>query len=392
MPLNRSVALLTSLVYFVQGALAISAVAFPLFLRGKGWTVSEIATFSFVVGLPWAFKVVYGALSDGIPIRGLRRKPYVIIASFLSIVSWLGLALLPQDRSFLYLLVVVGNLGFALTDVVTDALVVENSTEHNTQIYQSLAWGFRSFGAVLGGILGGWLAESIPYRWIFGLTASLPVMTLLGAFFIRETLQREERRGRLLWEPIKGSLAALFGGDLRQFSLLLIVTSFSASFSTPFFFFLKEKLSFNETFLGFLSSLTWLGAVLGCLVYGKFLTNTPVKKTLRWAVWLNFLNVLTTYWVIDRWTGATLSFLGGITGYISLLPFMAAAALLSRQKGIEGSLFALLMSINNLGQLVSTFIGGKLFDIMGLAPLILLSAMVALSGLFFVTRLRTVGG
>lgn len=392
--MNRSVALLTSLVYLVQGALGISAVAFPLFLRGKGWTISEIAAFSFLVGLPWTLKILYGALSDGIPIRGLRRKPYVIFASLCSMASWLGLALFPHGKGLLYLFLLSANFGFALTDVVTDALIVENSTEENTQIYQSLAWGFRSLGAVLGGVLGGWLAENIPYRWIFGFTAGLPLTTLAGALIIHETPQEGRRGGEgfSLWKPVRESLRALFTGDLRWFSFLLIVSSFAASFSTPFFFFLKEKLGFNETFLGLLSSLTWLGAIAGCFVYGKFLTGISIKKTLRWAVGLNFLNVLTAYLIVNRGSAVFFSLLGGVTGYVSLLPLMAAAAILSRHKGIEGSLFALLMSVNNLGQLVSTLVGGRLFDIMGLAPLIFLSATVALSGFFFVDRLKTVGG
>lgn len=388
--LNRSVALLASLVYFVQGALGIAGIALPLFLRGLGWSISEIATFSFLVGLPWALKILYGVLSDGVSIRGLRRKPYVILASLLSMISWASFAWFPHGKGFLYLFATVGNLGFALTDVVTDALMVENSTDSNAQVYQSLAWGFRSLGAVLGGVLGGWLAAHLPYRWIFSLTALLPMMTLAGGLLIHETPKEKRGERPHLLKPFLQSLGALGEGDLKWFSLLLIVSSLSASFSTPFFFFLKEGLKFNETFLGSLSSLTWLGAVLGCLVYGKLLRDVPLKRMLRWAIGLNFVNVLTAYLVVNWWSAAMLSFFGGILGYLSLLPFLAAAAVLSRRRGIEGSLFALLMSVNNLGQLVSTFIGGKFFDIIGLAPLIFLSGAIGLTGLFFVARLRTV--
>ncbi len=390
-PLDRSLALLACLVYFVQGALALAGIALPLFLRGKGWGISEIATFAFLVGLPWSLKLLYGAVSDGIPLRGLRRKPYVILASFLSAVSWAGFAWLPQGKGFLFLFATTANIGFALTDVVTDALIVENSTDSNAQVYQSLAWGFRSFGAVLGGVSGGWLAGHLPYRWIFGLTAVLPMMTLVGGLLIHEIPQERGGQRPQFLRPLVESLGALGGGDLKWFSLLLIVSSLSASFSTPFFFFLKEGLKFNETFLGSLASLTWLGAILGCFAYGRLLRNISVKRMLRWAIWLNFVNVLATTLVKNWWGAVALSFLGGILGYLSLLPFLAAAAMLSRRPGIEGSLFALLMSVNNLAQLVWTFIGGKFFDIIGLAPLIFLSAGIGLSGLFFVARLKTVG-
>ena len=387
---DPAVVLLTSFVYFVQGALSLSAVAFPLLLRNRGWSIPEIATFSFIAGLPWTLKIIYGAISDAVPILDLRRKPYVILASLVSIVSWMGLAAGGEEKIFLYTFALAANLGFAMTDVVTDALIVENSTESNTQIYQSLAWGWRSFGAILGGISGGWLAQHVSYRLTFGLTALLPVSTLMVGFRIHEKAQKRMRGFVHFWTPIKEGLKAVIQGDLVWFSLLLLVGAFSAAINTPFFFYLKEKLTLSETFLGSLSSVAWLGAILGCLFYAKYFQKISLKTTLRWAIGLNVVNILTTFLVVGKTSAMTFSFLGGILGYLGLLPLMAVAAILSRSRGIEGSLFALLMSINNLGQLLATFIGGKLFDIMGLHGLIILSAGVSLFGLWFVGKLKTV--
>lgn len=386
---DRPIILLTSWVYFVQGALGISAIAFPLFLRNKGWSISEIATFSFVIGLPWTLKILYGAVTDGARIGGRRRQPYLVLSSILSIGAWLGLAFFPEQPTLIYLFAVLANFGFAMTDVVTDALVVEHSTETTTQLFQSLSWGFRSLGAILGGFVGGWLAQHTPFAFIFGLTALLPLATLVTAFLIHE-IPDSGRRSLDLIRPVFTSLKSLVVGNLRWFALLFLVLSFSSSFSTPYFFFLKETLNFNETFLGILSSLSWMGAIVGCWIYGQLLRKTPIKKTLSWAIGLNTLNVLTTLLILNRWTAVSLFFIGGILGYLTLLPLMATAAVLSRQKGVEGSLFALLMSLNNLGQVLSIFIGGRLFDIIGLPPLILLSAGVGLVGFFFVSKLKGV--
>ena len=388
--LDKGVALLTSLVYFVQGALSLSAVAFPLLLRKGGWTIPEIATFSFVIGLPWTLKIIYGATSDAVPMGGLRRKPYVILASLLSIASWLGLAFNGESKVLLYAFALAANLGFAVTDVVTDALIVEHSTESTTQVYQSLAWGWRSAGAIVGGVLGGWLAGHASYRVTFVLTGLLSMSTLIVGYFIREERTKRLRSFSHFWTPLTEGLRSIFQGDLKWFCLLLIVGTFSASISTLFFFFLKEKLGFRETFLGSLSSVAWLGAVIGCFLYAKIFQHIPMKTTLRWAVWLNAINILTTFCVIGRWSAVMFSFFGGVLGYLGLLPLMAAAALLSRKKGIEGSLFALLMSVNNLGQLVATFIGGNLFGIIGIPGLILLSTAVSLAGLFLIGKLKTV--
>jgi predicted MFS family arabinose efflux permease len=388
--LDRRVASLVSIVYFVQGALGVSGVAFPLFLRGEGWSISQITTLSFISGLPWTLKVLYGTLSDALPIGGFRRKPYVVLASALSAGAWLGLSTLPENPSLIYFWGVLASLGFAMTDVVTDALIVEHSTGTSPQLYQSLAWGFRSLGAVLGGIAGGLLAQYVPYRLIFAGTALLPLSTLITGFAIHDVRKREAEGIFHLVNPLAESLRSLLQGDLKWFCLLLLAGSFSAAFSTPFFFFLREKLGFTETFLGALSSLTWSGAILGCFFYGRLLREVPLKRMLAWGIGLNAVSVLSSYLVVNRWSAATLFFLGGILGYVSLLPLMASAAVLARKKGIEGSLFALLMSVHNLGQIVATFLGGKLFDIIGLGSLIFLSALVGLTGFLFVRQLRTV--
>jgi predicted MFS family arabinose efflux permease len=134
-----------------------------------------------------------------------------------------------------------------------------------------------------------------------------------------------------------------------------------------------------------------VGAIGGCFLYGKFCKLISLKRSLFWAVGLNSLNILITLAIVNRFSAIVLSVAGGVFGYLSLLPLMGSAAVLSRQKGIEGSLFALIMSVFNLGQILSTFMGGKLFDIIGLTPLIILSAGLGLVGFFFVGRLKTLG-
>lgn len=386
---DRSVAILTSFVYFVQGSLSISGIAFPLLLRQKGWSIADITIFSSAIALPWTLKILYGAITDAVPIFRLRRKPYIIFASLLSIVSWLLIAFYHESKTYLYVFCLLGNFGFAMTDVVIDAVIVENSNEQNTKYYQSLAWGWKSFGAVAGGFLGGWLSTHVSYRFIFTLTALLPMTTLIAGFLVPEEpwVKKEEIP---FWFPIIGGLKALFRGDLLWLTALLLVGSFSASINTPFFFFLKEKLNFSATFLGSLVSIGWIGTILGCILYAKVFKEVHMRSMLQIAFFLNAVNILTAFLIKDTISAAVLSFLGGILGYLGLLPLMSAAALLSKQKHIEGALFALLMSVFNMGQLLAAFIGGRLFAIIGLQGLILLSTAVTLAGVLLVRKIKLV--
>ncbi len=384
---SRDIGVLAGLVYFTQGALGISGIALPLFLRDLHWQVSEITTVASIAAIPWIFKIIYGLLSDCFPLFGFRRKSYLILFACISALGWLLLVLLPSDKKWILLSLFFANLGFAATDVITDGLIVEHSRGMSSHLYQSIAWGTRSLGAIISGIAGGWLAEHWPAKDVFLITVFLPLPVLLFASRIVEKRMERGPFGSVL-EPLKRCTKILLLPNLRWFLLLLFTTTLSSSFGVPFFFYMKETLGFKETFLGALVSLGWLGAVIASLVYGKWLSKISPKLTLRIAITLNSLNILSTLLISDTQSAFILIFIGGMLSCITLLPIMSVSAMLTHHSGVEGSLFAVLMSVFNLGQILFGFLGGKLYPFTGLYPLIWVSGIVSLLGLWVVERLQ----
>ena len=57
---------------------------------------SQQNTLSILMTVPWSFKLVYGFISDVLPIGGLRRKPYLVVGYFTSSLCYVALALTPQ--------------------------------------------------------------------------------------------------------------------------------------------------------------------------------------------------------------------------------------------------------------------------------------------------------
>ncbi len=383
---SRDVSFLAGVVYFCQGSLGISGVALPLFLRSLKWSVAEITAVSSIAAFPWVLKILYGLLSDCCPLAGYRRKSYLILFSLLSAAGWCGLIFFPSEKNWILIALLMTNLGFAATDVITDGLIVEHSTDFSSHIYQSIAWGARSAGAMVSGILGGWLASRFHPQIIFALTALLPISVTACALWI---LEKKIPRGPFTsaFIPVKRCFTLLLKPNLQFFCAILFLISVSASFGIPFFFHLKEKLGFEETFLGLLSSLGWAGAMAGSLIYARWLRRIPLKITLRWAILFNCLNIFSTLLIADKWSAAMLVILGGVMGCLVMLPVMSAAASLTHHTGVEGTLFAVLMSVFNLGQIGFGFLGGQMASRIGLYPLITLAGMVALSGLFFTARI-----
>ena len=389
MLLNWGVTRLSAVVYFIQGSLGIAGIAMPLYLRAQGFSISKITFITSVVAIPWFIKIVYGAISDTFPIFGLRRKPYLIICSILSCLGWVLLSVLPADQKWLILSMTIANLGLAATDVITDGLVVEYSRKGSAQTYQAIAWGARSIGAIASGFTGGLLAAKISAQSVFLITAALPLISLLATLFLREKPWKGSIKKQNILTSIVKSFRCIVHGDLKWFVLLLIILSSSVSIGTPLFFYMRESLKFDEIFLGVLNSVTWFGAIIGCFIFVKFFRQAPLHKALYWAVIIGFFDILMTLAIQNHASAFAISLLLGILGYMVLLPLFSSSATLAHATGVEGSLFAILMSLFNLGQAASSFLGGILFEWIGLRALIISTAFFGLLALLVLPRFRS---
>ena len=300
------------------------------------------------------------------------------------------MALIPPQYTLLAIAMTVVNLGFAAIDVVTDGIVVEHSTQNTTQIYQSAAWGARSGGALLSGVTGGYLASTLDYRFIFVIAGIFPLIAMAAIVFYKEKKVQITPCLGSLWAPLTTSVSYLRSGDLFWFCVILTISALSASFLTPLFFYMRETLLFTEKFLGILSSAAWAGAIVGCFLYLQYFKNLRLKRALVMAVLIGFFQILSCMLIQDRRSALIISMTGGILGYFTILPMMSAAAKLANGTGVEGSLFAILMSIFNLAQAGSTLAGGFLFERFGLHWLIIGTAVCTLSGLLVIRRLKTI--
>lgn len=378
---------LTGFVYFSQGAIGIAGISLALYLRRLGWSVTEITTAGSIVALPWVMKIFYGLISDTLPLWGYRRKSYLVVCALLAAAGWLWVSFLPVSKREIILALMLANVGFAATDVITDGVIVEHSTQTTSALYQAMAWGARGVGAILSGVLGGWLAAHWAPERVFLLTMALPLTVLVAIVPLRDKkVERVPFRDALT--PVRRCWHYLTLSRMKWFMVVLVIASVTASFGIPFFFFMQESLQFSETFLGLLSSISWTGALVGSIVYGRWLRRVAPKTILAWAMFINALNVFSTLLIRDQRTASVLVLVGGMMGCLVILPIMASAAILTHNSGVEGTLFAVLMALYNLGQIVFGFLGGKLYPIMGLHPLIALTGCAALTGLLCVPRLH----
>ena len=127
-------------VYFAQGFRSLSGLSTQFWLKdGLGLGPDAIQSLLVTSSLPWSFKPLYGVISDAFPIFGAHRKPYLLAAAAVGLVSWICLAAVAATHdgdsaadipSWLLLApMVLSNFSTALSDVIVDAMVAERCGE-----------------------------------------------------------------------------------------------------------------------------------------------------------------------------------------------------------------------------------------------------------------------
>jgi MFS family permease len=152
----------------------------------------QAIVYAVVMGMPWNFKMVYGFISDTCPIRGRRRKPYMLMGTLTCSASWLLFGVWhfpdPPGMALMCFLLFWAVLGMIFADVMADALVVERMKGEKSDRkggIQSTCWMLRFSGSITGFLLGGWLMEAcFAPQSIFFMQGLVPLVTMLPPLFI----------------------------------------------------------------------------------------------------------------------------------------------------------------------------------------------------------------
>jgi len=139
---------------------------------GLGLSPSRYAEIGAVTNIPWQIKALYGVASDAIPIFGLHKTPYMILASIAGVLSSLLLWTSPIAWTVpgSAMLLLLANLAIASPDVMIDGSIAERSSE--VPMYaadlQSLCW--MSFGIfqILSMLVAPRMLETLGTRSLFG--------------------------------------------------------------------------------------------------------------------------------------------------------------------------------------------------------------------------------
>ncbi|MEI1376657.1 folate/biopterin family MFS transporter [Nostoc sp. UHCC 0926] len=373
-PNAELIAILT--VYFVQGILGLSRLAVSFFLKDELLlSPVQVSALFGIVLLPWMIKPVFGFISDGLPIFGYRRRPYLILSGILGTASWVSLATIVHTTWAATLAIALSSLSVAMSDVIVDSLVVERArgeSQAKAGSLQSVCWGASAIGGLITAYFSGLLLQYFTTRTVFGITALFPLIVSGVAWLIAESPVSKDSQDSNHTNslPIKHQLKQLRQAISQKTIWLptafIFVWQATPSADSAFFYFSTNELHFEPEFLGRVHLVTSFASLAGVWIFQRFLKSIPFRVIFTWSTVLSSILGMTMLLLVthtnrrlgidDHWFSLGDSVVLSVMGQIAFMQVMVLAARLC-PSGVEATLFALLMSVFNSAGTVSRAFG-----------------------------------
>ncbi|XP_008794379.2 probable folate-biopterin transporter 2 [Phoenix dactylifera] len=336
-----------------------------------------------ITSLPWIVKPLWGLLTDVLPLAGYRRRPYLILAGLVGAISMLTLSLHDNLHVvFALMAMTAGSAGVAIADVTIDACVAQNSINHPALAadMQSLCELSLSIGSLLGFSISGLLVHAISSQGVLGLI-SIPFALVFSVGIVlkemhtpnipyRQVYQKFLQASQTMWTTLRCP-------DVWRPCLYMYLSlSLSLNIQEGMFYWYTDSTSgpsFSQGTIGFIFSVGSAGSILGVLLYQNVLKDYPFRGLLFWSQLLSSLSGMLDLILVLR-----LNLKVGMPDYLFVVIDECVSQMVGRLKwmpllvlssklcplGIEGTFFALLMSIDNTGLLTSSWAGGLLLHML----------------------------
>lgn len=367
------------LVYFVQGVIGLARLAISFFLKDElGLSPAEVSALVGIAALPWMVKPLFGFISDGLPIFGYRRRPYLILSGLIGTISWIALATVVHTAWAATLAISLSSLSVAFSDVIVDSLVVERARKESVGdagSLQSLSWGTAALGGLVTAYFSGYLLEHFSTRTVFGITAVFPLIVSLVAWLIAEEAIAQKTDWAIVNHQLKDLWQAVSQKSIWLPTAFLFLWQAMPTAESAFFFFTTNELGFQPEFLGRVRLVTSVAALAGVWMFQRFLKNVPFRVIFGWSTVISSVLGMSTLLLVthanralgisDQWFSLGDNLILTVMGQIAFMPVLVLAARLC-PPGVEATLFALLMSVVNLAGLFSYETGAILMHWFGI--------------------------
>ena len=152
-------------------------------------SATSYSAYATLVSLPWSLKFLFGMVTDGNPIFGYRRKSWLTIGWGVYIfISFVMCFFSKPSFTGVTLSMFLMTCAYLQADVSADASAVERArfeSEKRKGILQTACYTVRSFGLLIGAVLGAILYNTSTWGWgltvseLFLLSSAIPLVSMM---------------------------------------------------------------------------------------------------------------------------------------------------------------------------------------------------------------------
>lgn len=272
--------------------------------------------------------------------------------------------------------------GAAIADVTVDALVAQNSITNPplASDMQSLCGFSSSFGALIGFSISGLLVHSLGSQGALGLLSIPSVLVFSAGILLKESRVTDfdyKQVHRKFYKATQSMGVTLKCPEVwRPCVYIYVSLNLSLDIQGGMFYWYTDRLmgpAFSEGLIGLIYAIASVGSLLGVLLYQSALKDCNFRSMLLWGQVLSSLAGMLDLVLVTRlnmkigipdYIFAVID--NGVSQMVGQLKWLPLLVLCSKlcPPGIEGTFYALLMSLQNAGLLMSAWCGGLLLHML----------------------------
>lgn len=316
-----------------------------------------------VVAAPWCIKPVFGLISDKYLIFDWgKRRPYISACGFLLAYIYMLIPKFLETKSSMVASMTMISFLLCFADVCADCITVDHVKKEKVKgKTQGNCWTSRALGSVLGSTFGGSVYQKYGTKVVFQIM-SFPV--LLMAIFIWNLQINTTDAPQTLFKKISKSVykkrALVFG---------IFMINVAPSYGPFYTYYLRQKLKYTPKDFQWMSLSSALSFLASTFLYRTYFLKVEPLKLMWWACILSitcqFVQVLVAINVTSSIYIVVIDTIGrSFFEMLLMMPVIVAVAKHAKE-GIEGTFYALLMSVSNLSNVISDELGGLFGNMFG---------------------------
>ena len=319
-------------------------------------TPAEMALSYGIISSPWCVKPFFGFVSDKFGIFDWgRRRPYISFTGLVASVVYVYMRIFIHDRlQFVVALTLVSAL-ICFADVCADSIMVEMCKRETVKgKLQSNCWMARAFGGLLGSLFGGIAYNGLGAVATFHICASATLLmaVLVWRLPISVVVHFHDTFLRNLFRNIS---------EQKYLAIVFLCINMTPDCSAFYAYFLRRELLYTAIDFSWITVASSLSLLLSTFTFNRLLLEKSPSLVVMVGIFGAAIFKSTQFLVVSKtlpyfWIVLGDSVAESFFRQLVMMPLIVQAANVCNV-GVEGTLYALMMSISNLSGVIGEWLG-----------------------------------